>query len=105
MMGDHLTATSISLQSNLLTQSSRVVTSFVPTLLQILMKFAHMTFPTTRRFPLWKLASAQPTSNCFALDAHLLADGPLGIAQVMQLDNTLIVLLPASAALLFSLFS
>jgi hypothetical protein len=105
MMSDHLAATSISLQSNLLTQSSRVVTSFVPTLLQKLMKFAHMTFPATRRFALWKLASVQPTSDCFAFDAHFLADGSLGIAQVMQLDNTLIKLMPASASLLFSLFS
>ena len=105
MVRDHLTASSVSTNSDLSKQASRIVASFVPTLLQVIMEVAYMTFAPAGRFPLWKLASAQPASNGFTLNSDLLADRSLAVAQSIQLDDSLIALIPAGAPLLFSLLS
>ena len=103
-MGNHLTTSSISLSADLLKQSGRIVASFVPATLKILMELPHMTFPSNRRFALGKLTGSQPAPNGLTLNPQLNADGALCIAQLMQFDDALITLAPAVTPLLFLSF-
>jgi len=55
------------------------------------------------RFPLRKLAGAQPAANGFALEACFYADSELRVAKAIKFNDPFVALEPTLAPLLFSL--
>jgi len=103
MMRNHLTTATVSACLDLLKKASRIMAALIPALPQILMELADMAAPAGHRLSLGKLTGAQPATNRFALDPDLQADGPLCVSLTMEFQNSLVALMSALAALLFSL--